>query len=82
MNESVNDKPVYRTAPATPGLLIMNTFCLINNEDKSRKSSESPKKVLRISWKSCADLNIYHLCVQTIDKTTNQQNIEPSRLFF
>ena len=32
MNESMNDKAVYRTAPATPGLLKMSylpyNFCL------------------------------------------------------
>ena len=26
MNESINDEAVYRTAPATPGLLIIKLF--------------------------------------------------------
>ena len=29
MNELMNDKAVYRTAPATPGLLIKGYFCAI-----------------------------------------------------
>ena len=61
MNESISDKAIYRTAPATPGLLIAytlpNIFFIINISSLLSRVYENPfslktyfmKKKLKLS---------------------------------
>ena len=69
MNESMNDKAVYRTAPATPGLLnishIWKTLNLLTGSDngtKTKKIPQTKKNFLKNSTKmSCVICNMSHV---------------------
>ena len=47
MNESINDEAVYRTAPATPGLLIrLNSRKLVQNNPSSLNRNKGISVIL------------------------------------
>ena len=55
MNESINDEAVYRTAPATPGLLK-----IIHNVKNKLKEKEE-EKVLKITKERIYSIYTYKL---------------------
>ena len=59
MNQSINDKAVYRTAPATPGLLkIIHNVKKQTQKERRKKSLQNNKRK-----------NIFNIHIQTMDKT-------------